>query len=131
MGSKKIQLHPPAKRRSPSVATHGNLYLGLQSGRQGKIKIGITTRDPAKRRRQIETASGQRFDQFESFWVYAPGRAEAHLKKKLSAAGLALEGEWVSAMHTTKGTEYLYARLCRYMQARSVRRLPEHDQEAA
>ena len=70
------------------MKTHGFVYIGT---RNNLTKIG-STQDYKKRKRQLETGSGIKFEKFSVFYTYAYLACEKHLLTYAKSSKA--EGEW-------------------------------------
>lgn len=81
---------PEPRKKRPERQLYAYVYAGWDGA--GRIKVGVTM-DPERRRRQIETAAGIRFEAFTATWQYAPGACERWF---LNKSGLERRpGEWL------------------------------------
>ena len=96
---------------------YGYVYCGQVGGR---TKIGRSGH-PERRRRQIETASGIEFDQWQCWHVYAPAACERHLHARYAEhRGV---GEWFDAPLLEALAEYLEGKTVRSSGKRTQQKL--------
>ena len=102
----------------PETALYGYVYVGLIKTTK-RLKIGITGKEPERRRRAIEHASGLVFDDFYAVLMYNPGGCERYLLRKFGRYR-ADRGEWLELPEKlpVSKVEPIYKQLCGYLEAR-------------